>query len=282
MRKKDIITKILVPILCAVIGAAGGSIATSHYLKNEISIQISNVIDSSSGAPTSNTNVNVSDLLSAYENIAQENVSNSEEISTLKDENRELQKDLQNLQGEHEQSLDTLNSLEIYNSELLVENEKLKAFLLKDNTYANDVDDLVVVKQTSKHLSDLYVIDSERYSTVEMLEDSYGNTHSVSYGFDARNLAWVEYKLNGEYDIFNARIVTTKSTGRNAKLSVEIYVDDSLAARADNITRENAYYDLGPVVISGGSKLTVKVAMLEGYKGEGICFITDDSLSIVN
>lgn len=29
--KKDIITKILVSLLCAVIGAASGSIATSHY-----------------------------------------------------------------------------------------------------------------------------------------------------------------------------------------------------------------------------------------------------------
>lgn len=162
-------------------------------LINEISIQISNVIDPSGGAPTFNTNVNVSDLLSAYENIAQENVSNSVETSTLKDDNRELQKDLQNLQAEYEQSLNTLNS-----SELLVENKKLKAFLLKENTYANDIDDLVVVKQTSIHLRDLYVIDSERYSTVEMLEDSYDNTHSVSYGFDARNLAWVEYKLDGE------------------------------------------------------------------------------------
>ena len=162
--------------------------------------------------------------------------------NSTKDQNEELTSEAQTLQSE--------------NAALKEQVENLKSLLL--NTYSMDEIDTVVAQGyldevESKRLDNLELLDSERCEQVASVRDLYDTTHSVSYKFDPWQEAWAKFKLDGRYDTFEANILTSDDTSRDANISVEIYVDDVLVGRVDNIVRDE---NLRPISVSGSPDRT--------------------------
>jgi len=266
MEKDKFIVKVFVPIVCAVVGAAGGGILENWQnmqQNSEINISIKNVLDPEKEgiSISADLQTNTNNLITAYETAQQELEKQNNKVNTLQSDSQQMQDQIANLKDE---------------------NAKLKDFLLKDNQYIDDLDDLVIVKPTSDKLRDLYLIDSDKYDVVEGMRDLYGDTHSVSYKLHPHSTAWAKFRLDSKYDTFNAAIATNQDTGEDVQISVEIYADDVLIKRIDNITRETNLIQVGPVSVHNVKILTIKALTLEGnsYDG-GYCYITDDSLSVV-
>ena len=188
--------------------------------------------------------------------------------NSTKDQNEELTSEAQTLQSE--------------NAALKEQVENLKSLLL--NTYSMDEIDTVVAQGyldevETKRLDNLELLDSERCEQVASVRDLYGTTHSVSYKFDPWQEAWAKFKLDGQYDTFEANILTSDDTSRNANISVEIYVDDVLVGRVDNIVRDE---NLRPISVSvnGGKVLMIKVINTNS-QSSSLCYVSDTNLTVL-
>ena len=188
--------------------------------------------------------------------------------NSTKDQNEELTSEAQTLQSE--------------NAALKEQVENLKSLLL--NTYSMDEIDTVVAQGyldevESKRLDNLELLDSERCEQVASVRDLYGTTHSVSYKFDPWQEAWAKFKLDGRYDTFEANILTSDDTSRNANISVEIYVDDVLVGRVDNIVRDENVRPIS-VSVNGGKVLMIKVINTNSKIGS-FCYVSDTDLTVL-
>ena len=188
--------------------------------------------------------------------------------NSTKDQNEELTSEAQTLQSE--------------NAALKEQVENLKSLLL--NTYSMDEIDTVVAQGyldevETKRLDNLELLDSEGCEQVASVRDLYGTTHSVSYKFDPWQEAWAKFKLDGQYDTFEANILTSDDTSRDANISVEIYVDDVLVGRVDNIVRDE---NLRPISVSvnGGKVLMIKVINTNS-QSSSLCYVSDTNLTVL-
>lgn len=182
--------------------------------------------------------------------------------------NEELTSEAQTLQSE--------------NAALKEQVENLKSLLL--NTYSMDEIDTVVAQGyldevETKRLDNLELLDSEGCEQVASVRDLYGTTHSVSYKFDPWQEAWAKFKLDGQYDTFEANILTSDDTSRNANISVEIYVDDVLVGRVDNIVRDENVRPIS-VSVNGGKVLMIKVINTNSKSGS-FCYVSDTDLTVL-
>lgn len=188
--------------------------------------------------------------------------------NSTKDQNEELTSETQALQSE--------------NAALKEQVENLKSVLL--NTYSMEEID-TVVKQgyldevETKRLDNLELLDSERCEQVASVRDLYGTTHSVSYKFDPWQDAWAKFKLDGQYDTFEANILTSDDTSRNANISVEISVDDVLVGRVDNIVRDENVRPIS-VSVNGGKVLMIKAINTNSESGS-LCYVSDTNLTVL-
>ncbi len=188
--------------------------------------------------------------------------------NSTKDQNEELTSEAQTLQSE--------------NAALKEQVENLKSLLL--NTYSMEEIDTVVEQGyldevETKRLDNLELLDSERCEQVASVRDLYGTTHSVSYKFDPWQEAWAKFKLDGQYDTFEANILTSEDTSRNANISVEIYVDDVLVGRVDNIVRDENVRPIS-VSVNGGKVLMIKVINTNSKSGS-FCYVSDTNLTVL-
>ena len=188
--------------------------------------------------------------------------------NSTKDQNEELTSEAQTLQSE--------------NAALKEQVENLKSLLL--NTYSMDEINTVVAQGyldevQTKRLDNLELLDSERCEQVASVRDLYGTTHSVSYKFDPWQEAWAKFKLDGQYDTFEANILTSEDTSRNANISVEIYVDDVLVGRVDNIVRDENVRPIS-VSVNGGKVLMIK-AINTNSKSGSFCYVSDTNLTVL-
>ena len=188
--------------------------------------------------------------------------------NSTKDQNEELTSEAQTLQSE--------------NAALKEQVENLKSLLL--NTYSMDEIDTVVAQGyldevETKRLDKLELLDSERCEQVASVRDLYGTTHSVSYRFDPWQEAWAKFKLDGQYDTFEANILTSEDTSRNANISVEIYVDDVLVGRVDNIVRDENVRPIS-VSVNGGKVLMIKAINTNSESGS-LCYVSDTNLTVL-
>ena len=188
--------------------------------------------------------------------------------NSTKDQNEELTSEAQTLQSE--------------NAALKEQVENLKSLLL--NTYSMDEIDTVVAQGyldevESKRLDNLELLDSERCEQVASVRDLYGTTHSVSYRFDPWQEAWAKFKLDGQYDTFEANILTSDDTSRDANISVEIYVDDVLVGRVDNIVRDENVRPIS-VSVNGGKVLMIKAINTNSESGS-LCYVSDTNLTVL-
>lgn len=188
--------------------------------------------------------------------------------NSTKDQNEELTSEAQTLQSE--------------NAALKEQVENLKSLLL--NTYSMEEIDTVVAQGyldevETKRLDNLELLDSERCEQVASVRDLYGTTHSVSYKFDPWQEAWAKFKLDGQYDTFEANILTSDDTSRDANISVEIYVDDVLVGRVDNIVRDENVRPIS-VSVNGGKVLMIKVINTNSKSGS-FCYVSDTDLTVL-
>ena len=188
--------------------------------------------------------------------------------NSTKDQNEELTSEAQTLQSE--------------NAALKEQVENLKSLLL--NTYSMDEIDTVVAQGyldevETKRLDNLELLDSEGCEQVASVRDLYGTTHSVSFKFDPWQEAWAKFKLDGQYDTFEANILTSDDTSRNANISVEIYVDDVLVGRVDNIVRDENVRPIS-VSVNGGKVLMIKVINTNSKSGS-FCYVSDTDLTVL-
>ena len=188
--------------------------------------------------------------------------------NSTKDQNEELTSEAQTLQSE--------------NAALKEQVENLKSLLL--NTYSMDEINTVVAQGyldevQTKRLDNLELLDSERCEQVASVRDLYGTTHSVSYKFDPWQEAWAKFKLDGQYDTFEANILTSDDTSRNANISVEIYVDDVLVGRVDNIVRDENVRPIS-VSVNGGKVLMIK-AINTNSESNSLCYVSDTNLTVL-
>ena len=188
--------------------------------------------------------------------------------NSTKDQNKQLTSEAQTLQSE--------------NAALKEQVENLKSVLL--NTYSIDEIDTVVAQGyldeiETKRLDNLEILDSERCKQVASVKDLYGTTHSISYQLDPWQEAWAKFKLDGKYDTFEANIVTSDDTSRDANMSVEVYVDDVLVGRVDNIVRDENVLPIS-VSVNGGKVLMIK-AVNTNAAGNSYCYITDTKLTVL-
>ena len=260
----------LLTALFGLIGAVFGifQAQVSNNLKNEVTnLQtasqqtIVNVI-STLGEDAQTSNLTESgDTVAATAQLI--NVYNS-----TKDQNKQLTSEAQTLQSE--------------NAALKEQVENLKSVLL--NTYSIDEIDTVVAQGyldeiETKRLDNLEMLDSERCKQVASVKDLYGTTHSISYQLDPWQEAWAKFKLDGKYDTFEANIVTSDDTSRDANMSVEVYVDDVLVGRVDNIVRDENVLPIS-VSVNGGKVLMIK-AINTNETGNSYCYITDTKLTVL-
>lgn len=188
--------------------------------------------------------------------------------NSTKTQNAQLTSEAQTLQSENEA--------------LKVQVENLKSVLL--NTYSMDEVDKVVAQGyldevETKRLDNLEMLDSERCEQVSSVKDLYGTTHSVSYKFDPWQEAWAKFKLDGKYDTFEANIVTSDDTNRDANMSIEIYVDDVLVGRVDDIVRDENVRPIS-VSVNGGKVLMIK-AVNTNSAGNSYCYVSDTNLALL-
>lgn len=135
------------------------------------------------------------------------------------------------------------------------------------------------IQVETKRLDNLELLDSERCEQVASVRDLYGTTHSVSYKFDPWQEAWAKFKLDGRYDTFEANILTSDDTSRDANISVEIYVDDVLVGRVDNIVRDENVRPIS-VSVNGGKVLMIKAINTDSASGS-ICYVSDTNLTVL-
>ena len=188
--------------------------------------------------------------------------------SSTKTQNAQLTSEAQTLQSENEA--------------LKAQVENLKSVLL--NTYSMDEVDKVVAQGyldevETKRLDNLEMLDSERCEQVSSVKDLYGTTHSVSYKFDPWQEAWAKFKLDGKYDTFEANIVTSDDTNRDANMSIEIYVVDVLVGRVDDIVRDENVRPIS-VSVNGGKVLMIK-AVNTNSAGNSYCYVSDTNLALL-
>lgn len=270
--KSEKINRIL-GIISAVIGIVGSIFGIfqaqqAATLKNEVnSLQtasqqtIVNVVSTLGDDAKTSELTEIGDMVAATDQLI--SVYNS-----TKTQNAQLTSESQTLQSENEA--------------LKAQVENLKSVLL--NTYSMDEVDKVVAQGyldevETKRLDNLEMLDSERCEQVSSVKDLYGTTHSVSYKFDPWQEAWAKFKLDGKYDTFEANIVTSDDTNRDANMSIEIYVDDVLVGRVDDIVRDENVRPIS-VSVNGGKVLMIK-AVNTNSAGNSYCYVSDTNLALL-
>ena len=270
--KSEKINRIL-GIISAVIGIVGSIFGIfqaqqAATLKNEVnSLQtasqqtIVNVVSTLGDDAKTSQLTETGDMVAATDQLI--SVYNS-----TKTQNAQLTSESQTLQSENEA--------------LKAQVENLKSVLL--NTYSMDEVDKVVAQGyldevETKRLDNLEMLDSERCEQVSSVKDLYGTTHSVSYKFDPWQEAWAKFKLDGKYDTFEANIVTSDDTNRDANMSIEIYVDDVLVGRVDDIVRDENVRPIS-VSVNGGKVLMIK-AVNTNSAGNSYCYVSDTNLALL-
>lgn len=270
--KSEKINRIL-GIISAVIGIVGSIFGIfqaqqAATLKNEVnSLQtasqqtIVNVVSTLGDDAKTSELTETGDMVAATDQLI--SVYNS-----TKTQNAQLTSESQTLQSENEA--------------LKAQVENLKSVLL--NTYSMDEVDKVVAQGyldevETKRLDNLEMLDSEHCEQVSSVKDLYGTTHSVSYKFDPWQEAWAKFKLDGKYDTFEANIVTSDDTNRDANMSIEIYVDDVLVGRVDDIVRDENVRPIS-VSVNGGKVLMIK-AVNTNSAGNSYCYVSDTNLALL-
>ena len=199
-----------------------------------------------------------------YININNQINSLNKKNSELIDENNNLKTDINTIQDKLD---NTLN-----------ENERLKSRIVDVEKSSNNFDqnkneDI----EYTETLNNIYIIDSVYYELIKGFTDSYGNSYSLAYKFDASNNSYDIFNLNKQYNKFAGYITASQETGRGANMTVEIYGDDILLKKFENITKISEAIPLEDIEVNGVKKLTINTYNTGEYP-YGYVYLTDIKL----
>ena len=248
----------------------------ASHQKSQYSVQTINAVLDTDSRQTLHLQQNIFAKDSCgRQTVHQKRIPNHLAYRKVLDENSQYQANQSTLQGQ-------VQSLQNENDDLKNQIQILKGTLL--NTYSSDEINSVIEqgglkRDISKRLDNLECLDSVHCEQVPSVKDLYGTTHSVSYRFDASDTAWAKFKLDGQYDTFSANIVTSEDTNRDANMSVEIYLDDVLVGRVDDVVRDEHVRPIS-VSVNGGNVLMIKVIRTNSYYSS-YAYICDTSLSVL-
>lgn len=140
--------------------------------------------------------------------------------------------------------------------------------------------ELLKEKQTKDHIFDLRTNDLKNCELVDGVYDYNGDYHSKSYKINYGGYG--KWKLNQQYDFLSFGIATSTETGEDVEFSIEVYVDNDLVRRVDGIHRETGYVPVKDVPVHNGDILEIKQVIFKGSYIRAVCYITDDTLNVVD
>lgn len=191
----------------------------------------------------------------------QELIVTAEEYKELFNECLNLKEELNNYRLSYEEKEKEINRL-----------EKEKENLPNNSEDENSASERV---EFTTKLSDLFVIDSIKYTVEDSIKDSYGNPHDLAHKFDASLDAYAIYNLNGEYTLFSCKVVTSPNTGRDAKMKITFIADGVIElGTIEDIVKLDEVQESGNIDITGYKTLTIKTSNYGAFN-YGFCYLVD-------
>lgn len=257
-------------IIAGVFTIIASAIGTVSYNigRNEQNSEIQNTIQQS-GFMNVDRNDSSIDIVNKLLN---EYISMNNKIIELNKEKNDLIINNNDIKSENEMLILKKNDLQ----------EKLDNILQENSTIKNSNDETNSITNEEKIkfkaiLNDIYVIDSYYYKTMKGFSDSYGNSYSMAYQFDASNNAYAKYNIDNKYHFLTGYVTASSNTGRKVNMTIEIYGDDVLLKKIENINKETEAIHLDDIDISDTKKLTINTYNTGEYS-YGYLYIADVKL----
>lgn len=249
--KNTIITGIFT-IISALIGIISFSIGSNvQNNKIESTIKQSGVIDVDQEKP----------LVEIINKFTNEYTDINNQLNLLNQKYGELVIENNNLKSDNESLTSNINSMQNELDNALKENEKLKlqiSELQKSSSIHEETESLGEDIIYTNTLNNIYKIDSSNYELIKGFSDSYGDTYSLAYKFDASKNAYAMFNLDKQYSILTGYVTASQETGSGASMTIEIYGDDNiLLKKIDNITKASEAILLGDIKVKDVKKLTI-------------------------
>lgn len=219
-------------------------------------------------------------LIETINKLSDNYIEINNQLNLLSKKNSELVIENNNLKSNNELLDSKIDSLQNELENALKENEKLKTQVSENNKLSDDQKDKESPndeKNYTNTLNNIYKIDSCDYELIKGFTDSYGNTYSLAYKFDASKNAYAIFNLNRQYSILTGYATASQDTGSNAVMTIEIYGDDVLLKKIDNITKSSDAIPLEDINVSGIKKLTINTYNSGAYYC-GFSYLTDVKL----
>lgn len=205
--------------------------------------------------------------------LTDEYISANKQINLLNQKNNNLETDNEMLQTNIDSMQNELN-------DVLKENEILKSQIAELQKLLDNFDENEKQNENITHtdtLNNIYKIDSSDYELIKGFSDSYGNTYSLAYKFDASKNAYAMFNLDEQYNILSGYVAASQDTGSGAVMVIEIYGDDILLKKINNITKSSDAIPLENIEIDGVKKLTINTYNTGAYNC-GFVYLTDIEL----
>lgn len=257
--------KHILPIFTTLLTLLTAGSLTLNLSNRQTNIEINQLIASHLGmaSPSELSDDDVKSHVELYiqqtEETRVEEKKNSAELNALRMEVQTLKAENQALQDEH---------------------SVIKDILFQNDPGIKDIRELLEEKQTKDHLFDLHANDLKECELVDGVYDYKGDYHSKSYQLNYGGYG--KWKLGQKYDLLSFGIATSTATREDVEFSIEIYVDDELVRRVDGIRRETGYVPVKDIPVHNGDILEIKQVVFQGNYSCAVCYITDDTLSVVD
>ncbi len=110
-------------------------------------------------------------------------------------------------------------------------------------------------------ICDMHAIGESHFSIEdEGIKDSYGNTYLSNIAFmDASYNAFVKYDLDGRFEGYSAKLVTSDRTGSGAKMNVAFFADGKKIYSITDMTRQKAPQNID-IDLRGVKHLEIKTS----------------------
>lgn len=227
------------------------------------------------------TNVNKNDSsVEIVNKLLNEYINLNNKIISLNEEKHELMIKNNTVESENESLRLNITTLQEELDNAVQENEKMTLQLSEGNTDSPIREDVIKDKKPTykNNLSEIYIIDSSYYETIKGFSDSYGNSYSLAYQFDASNNAYAKFNVDKKYQVLTGYVTASPNTGKGANMTIEIYGDDILLTRITNITKETEAIPLDNINITDIKKLTINTYNTGAYN-YGYLYIADAKLN---
>ena len=155
-----------------------------------------------------------------------------------------------------------------------------------DTVLTKDVDN--VNKNIMKSRNESYIGEATGLSSLTMIDNSgfeWSNGYfedSFGYGYNGRMFInqigygekYIIFDVTKDCSMLSGSIVACQNTGANEKMTIMIYVNDTLKYTSAPISKTSEKIDFN-VPISKNDRITIKAGLTEGYWGDARCALVD-------